>query len=262
VKVRIVADAAAQARLVADLVEQVVRSTPRPVLGLATGSSPLATYAELVRRHRAEGLAFEHCRVFLLDEYVGLTRHEAGYRSQIRRVVTDAVGIPPDAVQGPDGDAADLDAACAAYEDRLRASGGVDLQVLGIGADGHIGFNEPASALGSRTRPVVLTARTRADNARHFDHPGDVPRLALTQGIGTILEARHLVLLAAGAAKAEPVARALEGPITAMVPASALQLHPRVTVVLDDAAATDLRLADHHREVSSLEASHRYGVGP
>ena len=142
----------------------------------------------------------------------------------------------------------DLVAACRAYENAIAAAGGVDLQLLGVGADGHIAFNEPGSSLGSRTRLKTLTHQTREDNARFFGSVDDVPRHVLTQGVGTILEARHLVLVASGAGKAEPVAKVIEGPVTAMVPGSALQLHPHVTVVVDEAAASALALSDYYRE--------------
>ncbi len=169
-------------------------------------------------------------------------------------VERESNGGVPDAVQGPDTLATDLDGACARYEAVIDDAGGIDLQILGIGSDGHIGFNEPASSLASRTRVKTLTRRTRDDNARFFDDdPEAVPHHVVTQGIGTILAARHLVLVATGATKADPVTRAVEGPITAMVPASALQLHPRATVVIDEEAATGLELADYYREA--------YGTG-
>jgi glucosamine-6-phosphate deaminase len=166
----------------------------------------------------------------------------------VRREVLEPLGIAEDAFLGPDGTAADVTAACADYERALAAAGGVDLQLLGIGTDGHIGFNEPCSSLASRTRIKTLTEQTRADNARFFG--GDVeqvPQHVITQGIGTILDARHLVLLATGAGKAEAVAAAVEGPLAAVCPASALQLHPHATVVVDEAAASGLKLADYFR---------------
>jgi glucosamine-6-phosphate deaminase len=235
--------------LVADAIEFLLRSKQAPVLGLATGSSPLPVYAELVRRHREGRVSFAHARAFLLDEYVGL---DPSRPQSYRRFIDDHIGglvdFADDAVAGPDAMAEDLDAACAAYERAIREAGGVDLQLLGIGRDGHIGFNEPSSSLASRTRLKTLTMRTRADNARFFDSPDEVPHHVLTQGIGTILEARHLVLVAIGAAKAEAIAKAVEGPVSARCPASALQLHPHATVVIDEAAASALELADYYRE--------------
>ncbi len=190
-----------------------------------------------------------HARAFLLDEYVGLDpSRRQSYRRFIEDHLSGLVDFAADAVVGPDGMAADLDAACAAYEEAIRDAGGVDLQLLGVGSDGHIGFNEPSSSLASRTRLKTLTARTRADNARFFDRPNEVPRHVLTQGIGTILDARHLVLVAVGEAKAAAIAKAVEGPVSARCPASALQLHPHATVVIDESAAKALELADYYRE--------------
>ena len=237
------------ARLAADAIERLVRDRPGAVLGLATGSSPLAVYDELARRH-ADGLSFASARAFLLDEYVGLPAdHPERYRTVIEREFASRVDIPADAVRGPDGGAADLTAACREYEEAIAAAGGVDLQILGIGTDGHVAFNEPGSSLASRTRLKTLTEQTRVDNARFF--AGDVsavPRHVLTQGLGTIMAARHLVLLATGRGKAEAVHHMVEGAISALWPATVLQLHPHVTVLLDDAAASRLQLADHYRE--------------
>jgi glucosamine-6-phosphate deaminase len=206
-------------------------------------------YDDLARRVAAGELSLAGVRAFLLDEYVGLPRgHDQGYRTFVARRLEDRVDLAPGAVQGPDVWADDLPTACAAYEDAIAAAGGVDVQLLGIGTDGHVGFNEPGSSLASRTRIKTLTDQTRADNARFFAAADQVPRHVLTQGVGTILTARHLVMLAFGAAKAGAVARAVEGPVTAMVPGSALQLHPHATVVVDEAAASGLALADYYRE--------------
>jgi glucosamine-6-phosphate deaminase len=249
VEVVIVPTAAEAAVLAADVVARAVRSRPAPVIGLATGSTPLAAYALLIERCRAGELSFAGASAVLLDEYVGLPPdHPEGYRSVIRRELTDHIDLPPARLYGPDVWADDLPAACTAYDDLLVDLGGVDLQLLGIGADGHIGFNEPGSSLRSRTRVKTLTAATRADNARFFGSVDEVPRHVVTQGLSTIGEARHLLLLACGEAKAEPVAQAVEGPLAAVCPASVLQLHPHATVVLDDAAASRLRLADYYRE--------------
>src|SRR4051795_5285607 len=201
---------------------------PDAVLGLATGSSPLGVYDELARRVGAGTLSLAGVRGFLLDEYVGLpTGHEQSYRSVIDRDLVSRVDLDPALVHGLDGEAADLVAECAAYERAIAAAGGVDLQLLGVGSDGHIGFNEPGSSLASRTRLKTLTTQTRKDNARFFDDDLDaVPRHCLTQGIGTILEARHLVLLAAGPGKAEAVHRLVEGAVSASSPGGAPPLHP------------------------------------
>jgi len=237
------------ASLAADTIEALVRSRPSAVLGLATGSSPVPTYAELVARHRAgTGPSYDGVRVFLLDEYVGLPPgHPQSYRATIARELTDDLGIAPDRVQGPDP--TDVPTAGAAYEAQLRDAGGVDLQLLGVGADGHLAFNEPGSSLSSLTRLKTLTAETRRDNARFFGSVDDVPGHVLTQGLGTILRAGHLLLVATGAGKAAAVAAAVEGPLTASCPASVLQLHPHATVLLDPAAASLLDRTGHYREV-------------
>lgn len=228
------------ARTAADAIEQQVLSGPS-VLGLATGSTPLGTYRELIQRHRNGGLSFAGAQAFLLDEYVGLPgTHPQSYHSVIRREFVDSVDFPAGTVHGLDGVAEDLDAEAARYEAAIAASGGVDIQILGIGSDGHVGFNEPMSSLASRTRIKTLTQQTRQDNARFFTDPAAVPDHVLTQGLGTILEARHLLLLAMGEAKAGAVAAAVEGPVAALCPASALQLHPHVTVLVDEAAASML----------------------
>lgn len=246
----VIAPAAQLARLAADAVERLLRARPTAVLGLATGSSPLAVYDELARRHAQEGLSFAHARAFMLDEYVGLPAdHPERYRNVIEKEIASRVDFADGAVQGPDGLAADVAAACLAYEQAIVDAGGVDLQILGIGTDGHVAFNEPGSSLASRTRIKTLTRQTREDNARFFD--GDVeqvPTHCLTQGLATIMAARHLVLLATGRGKAEAVHQLAEGPVSAMWPATILQHHPHVTVLVDDAAASRLQLADYYRE--------------
>lgn len=237
------------ARIAADAICRLLTDTAEPVLGLATGSSPVPTYGELIRRHRAGDVSFANARAFLLDEYVGLAPdHPEAYRAFIERELTDQVDLPAGNLKGPDGSGVELAMAADRYEALIANAGGIDLQLLGIGSDGHIGFNEPTSSLGSRTRLKTLTEDTRLDNARFFD--GDVtqvPRHVLTQGIGTILEARHLVLIATGQSKAAPIAKAIEGPLTAMVPASALQLHPHATVIIDEAAAVELSSTEYYR---------------
>ena len=246
----VIAPEAQLASLAADAIERLLRAKPGAVLGLATGSSPLRVYEELVRRHVEGGLSFAAARGFMLDEYVGLAvDHPERYRTVIEREIASRVDFAPGAVQGPDGLADDLPAACAAYEAAIVAAGGVDLQILGIGTDGHIGFNEPGSSLASRTRIKTLTRQTRVDNARFFG--GDleaVPHHCLTQGLGTIMGARHLVLLATGRHKAEAVHQLVEGPVSAMWPATIMQHHPHATVLVDDAAASRLQLADYYRQ--------------
>ncbi|MBV2353194.1 glucosamine-6-phosphate deaminase [Streptomyces sp. J2-1] len=248
-EVVIVPDAQAGGELIAEALAALLRRRPDALLGVATGSTPLPVYRALAARVRAGTADVSHARIAQLDEYVGLPAdHPESYRSVLAREVLEPLGIGMDAFLGPDGTAADVPGACAAYDRALAAAGGVDLQLLGIGTDGHIGFNEPCSSLASRTRIKTLTEQTRIDNARFFD--GDVtqvPHHVITQGIGTILEARHLVLLATGEGKADAVAATVEGPVAAVCPASALQLHPHATVVVDEAAASKLKLADYFR---------------
>ncbi|WP_413450920.1 glucosamine-6-phosphate deaminase [Georgenia phoenicis] len=236
--------------LVADAVEQLLTAKPDAVLGLATGSSPLAVYDELVRRHEAGRVSFARARGFMLDEYVGLPAdHPERYRTVIEREIAGRVDFAPDAVQGPDGLAEDPQAAAAAYDRAIAEAGGVDLQILGIGTNGHIAFNEPGSSFASRTRVVPLTAQTRQDNARFFDGDVDaVPRLCLTQGLGTVMDARHLVLVALGEGKAPAVQQLVEGPVSASWPATIMQHHPHATVLLDEGAASRLERADYYRE--------------
>lgn len=239
---------AAGATLVADIVTRLLRDQPTAVLGLATGSSVSPIYAELIARVRRGEVSFSGAQAFLLDEYVGLPwGHPQRYSTVIATELTDHVDLPAAAVHGPDGTAADIPAECQRYEAAIAAAGGIDLQLLGIGRDGHIGFNEPSSSLASRTRLKTLTRATRADNARFFDGPETVPQHVLTQGLATIGAARHVVLIAAGGRKASPIAAAVEGPVTASCPASVLQLHPHVTVVVDEAAASELRLGDYYK---------------
>ena len=245
----VIAPAGELAERGADLFAALLERTPDAVLGLATGSSPLGVYDELVRRHEVGDVSFARARGFTLDEYVGLPAgHRESYRAVIHREFVDRVDFAPGAVVGPAGTAADLTAACAAYEADIAAAGGVDLQILGIGSNGHIAFNEPGSSLVSRTRLEVLSAQTRRDNARFFG--GDmaaVPHHCLTQGLGTIMDARQVVLVATGEGKAAAVRELVEGGVSARWPATILQFHPRATVLIDEAAASGLETADHHR---------------
>ena len=242
----IVADAAAAGAIVADEIARLVRANPEAVLGLATGSTPVPVYAALPSR--LAGVDVSRVRGFALDEYVGLDpAHPESYRSVITREVVEPLGLDPARVVVPNGSLEGIEHAGEDYERELADAGGVDLQILGIGTDGHIGFNEPGSSFASETRVKTLTRQTRQDNARFFDSIDDVPRHCITQGLGTILRARHLVLLAFGKGKAEAVAGAVEGPVTASLPASAIQLHPHATVVIDDAAASGLRFGEYYR---------------
>jgi glucosamine-6-phosphate deaminase len=250
VEVVVLPDEADRAGVAARAIADLLRHKPTAVLGLATGSSPLPVYDALVALHHGGELSFAAARAFTLDEYVGLPAgHPQAYRQVIDRELVRRVDFAPGAVQGPNGDGDDVPAACAQYERDLETAGGVDLQLLGIGSDGHLAFNEPGSSLASRTRVKTLTTRTRADNARFFERPDDVPHHVITQGLGTILQGRHLVLLASGAGKAAAVAAMVEGPVSAWCPASVLQLHPHVTVLLDPAAAGELRLREYYEQV-------------
>jgi glucosamine-6-phosphate deaminase len=243
-EVVIVRDAEAAGELAAERIARLVTGRPDAVLGLATGSTPLTTWAAL----RGRGLDLSAVRGFALDEYIGLPPgHPESYRAVITREVVEPLGLTPELVHVPGDDGGPTEGAGERYEAAIAAAGGVDLQILGIGRTGHIGFNEPGSSLTSRTRVKTLTEQTRIDNARFFDSPDDVPRHCLTQGLGTILDARELVLLAFGPGKAEAVAAAVEGPLTASLPGSAIQLHPRVLVIVDEDAAADLAYADYYR---------------
>lgn len=235
------------AKLAADAIEKLIRRKPGAVLGLATGSSPLPVYDELAARH-GQGLDFSRASGFALDEYVGLPAgHPESYREVVRREFTSRVNIAPGNVHGPDGTASDIPAACDAYEQAITAAGGVDLQLLGVGTDGHVGFNEPGSSFASRTRIKSLIEQTRRDNARFFNNLAEVPHHVITQGLGTIMEAKHVILVATGAQKARAVRDFVEGPVAAICPASVLQFHPHATVLLDEAAASGLKLADFYR---------------
>ncbi|MFE5409463.1 glucosamine-6-phosphate deaminase [Microbacterium sp. NPDC056569] len=235
--------------LVADEIAELLEGRPDAVLGLATGSSPLRIYDAVAARVGRGETSLARARAFTLDEYVGLAPgHPCSYRTVIDHDFVSRVDFAPGAVRGPDGNAPDLFAECRAYDAAIASAGGVDLQILGIGTDGHIAFNEPGSSFASRTRVKTLAAQTRIDNARFFE--GDVeavPTHCLTQGLGTIMEARHIVLVATGAGKAEAVHQLVEGAVSARWPATILQHHARVTVLVDDVAAARLRLADYYR---------------
>jgi glucosamine-6-phosphate deaminase len=238
--------AEAATAVAARLIARLLREKPNAVLGLATGSTPLGLYRQLI----AMKLDWRRVTTFNLDEYVGLPRdHAQSYHTFMWENLFRHVNIAKKNVHIPDGNARDIPKFCAEYERRIRDAGGIDLQVLGIGTDGHIGFNEPTSSLASRTRIKTLTEQTRKDNARFFNSPAEVPYHCITMGIGTIMDARQIVLLAFGPKKARAIAEAVEGPITAMNPASALQMHPVTKVCLDEPAARRLKKADYYRWV-------------
>ena len=243
----IVRDADEVGRVAALKIASVVQRDPEAVLGLATGSSPTGIYASLAARVAAGELDFGRASGFALDEYVGIPlEHPESYASVIERDVVVPLGMDASKVHVPDGRASDVEAAVVEYERAIADAGGIDIQILGIGANGHIGFNEPTSSFASRTRIKTLAPQTRADNARFFDDPSQVPTHCLTQGLGTILDARELVLVAQGPSKADAVAAAVEGPLSSFVPGSALQLHEHATVVVDEEAAAGLKLADYY----------------
>ena len=220
-------------------IAEAVRSKPDIVLGLATGGTPLGCYRELIRMHREEGLSFSKVTTFNLDEYVGLPpSHPQSYHYYMFHNFFDHVDVRRENVHIPDGMAEDLDEECRRYEEAIKEAGGIDLQLLGIGRNGHIGFNEPGSPFDSRTRVVKLSEQTRKDNARFFNSIDEVPTHAITMGIGTIMEARRIILIASGEAKAEAIAKAVKGPKTVDVPASALQDHPDCLFIIDKEAAS------------------------
>lgn len=226
---------------IADSIQQLIEENPTANLGVATGSSPLAVYRELARRHAA-GLSFAKAQAFMLDEYVGLREdHPERYYNVIDRDFASQLDFAAGAIHGPNGLATDVETEAREYDESLAAAGGVDLQILGVGSNGHIAFNEPGSELDSRTRSIALTDQTRSDNARFFDEDiSAVPKLALTQGLGTIMEAKQLVLIALGEGKADAVRSLVEGTVTPQWPVSILQQHPDVAVYLDAGAASKL----------------------
>ncbi|MBU0679761.1 MAG: glucosamine-6-phosphate deaminase [Verrucomicrobia bacterium] len=237
-------------RLAARLIAGIIGAKPDAVLGLATGRTPVMLYAELVRLHQREGLDFSRVTTFNLDEYVGLSPdHPASYHAFMHEHFFRHINIDPGRIHIPDGMASDIPSFCATYEEDIRAEGGIDVQILGIGTDGHVGFNEPSSSLASRTRIKTLTARTRSDNAPDFGGADKVPHHVITAGIGTIMDSRMCILLAFGENKADAINRSVEGPVTAMMPASVLQMHPVAKAFLDGTAASKLSRANYYKWV-------------
>lgn len=247
-EVIICADEEQVGAVAADRVVKWLSGIPTPVLGVATGSSPINLYKELEQRSKTGVFDFSHAMAFALDEYVGIDpTHELSYKDTIRRTVQEPLGLSPDRVHVPDGAAEDLTAGAAAYEDAIVEAGGVDVQILGIGTNGHIGFNEPTSSFSSRTRVKALTRQTREDNARFFAEGESVPTHCVTQGLGTIMDARAIVIVATGDHKADAVFDMVEGPVSAVCPASILQFHPKVLLVVDEAAGAKLAYKDYFR---------------
>lgn len=236
----------------AKAVAELLNSKPNAVLGLATGSTPLGLYKELARMHKNDGLDFSQVTSFNLDEYVGLKKdHPQSYHYFMHENLFKHINIPAQNVYIPSGTTDNYAAFCDWYERRIKECGGIDLQLLGVGSDGHIAFNEPSSSLGSRTRIKTLAKSTIEDNARFFEKTADVPIYAITMGVGTILEARKILFLANGANKADAVAKAIEGPVTSMITASALQLHPDVIAFLDRDAAGKLAMIEYYEWIQA-----------
>lgn len=238
--------------IAAQWIARAIDRVDAPTIGLATGSSPVPVYRELGRLILGGALSLSSARAFALDEYVDLPRDHPQSYAVVVSAIASELGLDMNRVWVPDGLAVDLAAACRDFEARILEAGGVDVQILGIGANGHVGFNEPSSSLASRTRVVALADSTISANSRFFENAGEVPRSAVTQGLGTILEARSIVLVASGSGKAAAVAEAIEGPVSSSCPASVLQLHNDVTFVLDPEAASRLTRTDYYRRNSQL----------
>lgn len=237
-------------KMTAALLARAVKAKPDCVLGLATGRTMAAVYAEVARLHREEEVDFSQTCTFNLDEYIGLAPdHPNSYRYYMQEKLFKHINVDPLRTYLPDGLSKDIKQEGSHYEALIRYRGGIDLQLLGIGEDGHIGFNEPLSSFTSRTRDVTLTPETIAQNSPQFERPEDMPRRAFTMGVGTILEARRIIMLVTGKAKARVLAAAVEGPLAAIVPASALQLHQNAVVIADAEAASALRMTEYYRWV-------------
>ncbi len=244
--VEVFKDYEAVSRRAAEIVTNQIRRKPDSVVGFATGSTPLGLYKALIENHLEFGLDFSKITTFNLDEYVGLRpEHPQSYHNFMWENLFGHLNVNPSRVYIPHGMADDVEYFCEWYEEQIEKSGGIDLQILGIGTNGHLAFNEPGSSLGSRTRIKTLTTKTVRDNARFFEDPDEVPRLAITMGIGTILDAKTLLLVASGEKKAEAIRRALEGPVTGMCPATVVQMHRFAHIILDEEAASKLEYRHH-----------------
>lgn len=244
----------AACHLTARLIADAIRQKPDLVLGLATGRTMEQVYAILAQMHQEEGLDFSQVITFNLDEYVGLEPEDpCSYRTYMNENLFNHININMANTHLPDGSAPDPDAECAAYDQKITDAGGIDLQLLGIGRTGHIGFNEPLSALRSRTRCKALTPGTIEQNAPLFDDPNRIPRRAMTMGVGTILESKRCLMLVTNAEKADILAKAVEGPMTSMISATALQIHAHCTVIVDNAAAANLEQQDYYDWVFANE---------
>ncbi len=240
--------------LTARLIADAIRIKPNLVLGLATGRTMEAVYGMLAKMHQEEGLDFSRVITFNLDEYIGLEPEDpCSYRTYMNEQLFNHININMANTHLPLGNAEDPDAECAAYDKKIADAGGIDLQLLGIGRTGHIGFNEPLSALRSRTRCKALTPGTIEQNAPLFDDPKRIPRRAMTMGVGTILESKRCLMLVTNAEKADILAKAVEGPITSMISATAMQLHEHCTVIVDEEAAANLEQKEYYNWVFANE---------
>jgi len=234
-------------QVAARIVGRLVKEKPHAVFGFATGNTPLQLYKNLVRMHREEDLDFGGVTAFNLDEYVGVPPvHPSSFHSYMWAHLFSQINISRERVHIPDGLAADIPAVCRNYEQAIKSAGGIDIQIMGIGTNGHLGFNEPTSSFYSRTRIKTLTEETRLNNAAAFGGQDNVPLHVVTMGLGTILESRMCLLMAFGRKKAKAIALTAEGPLTSMVPGTVLQLHPRAILILDKEAASELKMADYY----------------
>lgn len=236
----------------AKIVRRAIKRKPNAVLGLATGRTPVTLYKELIRMHQEEGLDFSQVQTFNLDEYIGLSpEHVQSYRYFMDTELFNHINIKQENTHLPSGTSEDPRQECHDYEAKIKDSGGIDIQVLGLGSNGHIGFNEPTGSLNSRTWVKILSKQTIKDNSDLFNNPNEVPHYCITMGIGTILEARHCIILAFGHKKAKAVSHMIEDPVTSMCPASALQQHRRVTTLIDEEAAARLDFIEHYKWINA-----------
>lgn len=257
-KILILENTESAAKLATRAILEALKEKPDLVLGLATGSTPIGIYAGLVSAHQSSAVDFSRVSTFNLDEYLDLpAEHEQSFYYFMRKHLFDGVNIPPDRIHFPPTVGPQLLKQCVDYETLIREAGGIDLQILGIGSNGHIGFNEPTSSLASRTRLKTLTDKTLRDNSRFYGPNEQPPEVASTMGIGTILDTRRILLQAFGSNKAEAIRQAVEGPVSAMCPGSALQLHQDVTFLLDDASAARLSMVEYYKRAQVLDASLR-----
>lgn len=237
------------ARIVTEKILSALEDRPELVLGLATGSTPIGVYQYLIEAHKDDGVDFSSVRTFNLDEYCGLSGdHPQSYRTFMRKHLFNGLNIPAENIHFPPSEGPELSEKCRQHEEEILQTGGIDIQLLGIGSNGHIGFNEPTSSLASRTRIKTLTEKTLRDNSRFYEDPSEQPQVASTLGIGTILDAKCILLQAYGEKKAEAVKASVEGPISSFWPGSALQMHADVTFILDEASAAQLEMIDYFRK--------------